>query len=106
VQDAPLIQCSGMASERGRRIPLRPTQFLNRWTSALGGEGDEDSDEDRYQWDRAPPMLPEGSQSVVALTPRPEESEQDEQSARHKSDAPHLSKPGFTRSPLLLRWVG
>jgi len=64
---------------------------------ALGGEGDDDSDEDRYQRDRAPPMLPEGSHPVVALTTRPEESEQDKQSARYKSNAPHVSKLGFTR---------
>jgi hypothetical protein len=55
---------------------------LNRWTSPLGCEGDDQSDEDRYQRDRAPPMLPERSHPVVALTTRPEESEQDEQSAR------------------------
>jgi hypothetical protein len=63
----------------------------------LGGEGDNDSDEDRHQWDRAPPMLPESSQPMVALTTRPEESQQDKQSARYKSNAPHVWKPRFTR---------
>jgi hypothetical protein len=51
-------------------------------------------------------MLPEGSQPVVALTPRPEESEQDKQSAAYKGNAPHVSKPGFTRCPLLTSMVG
>ena len=64
---------------------------LNRWTLALGGQGDDDSDEDRYQRDGAPPMLPESSHPVIAFTTRPEKSEQDKQSARYKTNAPHLS---------------
>jgi hypothetical protein len=60
---------------------VRP-QFLHGWSSAPGGEDDDDSDEDRRKRDRAPPVFPESAESVVALTTRPEESEQHKQSTR------------------------
>ena len=50
-------------------------------------------------------MLPESAEPVVALTARPEKSEDDKQSSSHLTNALHVVNPVFTRYPFPLRLV-
>ena len=86
----PASPCKGARRARPAAVgPPGPTAASRAWREPPGHEHGGEAEQYQCERNRAPPVLPEGTKAMSALTPGPENAEEQENGADYFGNATH-----------------